>query len=519
MKTAIIIGAGPAGLTAAYYLLKETDIKPVIIEKDNVVGGLSRTVNFEGNRMDIGGHRFFTKNDEVAALWEKLLPPQGAPALDDKLLGRHVELVQGGADPEQCDAVFLNRQRISRIFYLRHFFAYPVSLGWETIRNLGLSRMAGICCSYLQAVLRKRQENNLEDFMINRFGRRLYETFFEKYTEKVWGRHPRDIGADWGSQRIKGVSISKVLSDFLQRALRIKRQESEASLIEKFRYPKYGPGQLWEKMRDEVMAMGGEIRMGCEAVELLPGTSGDLAGVVYECGNGRERLDADYVISSMPISQLLHTLSGYGVPDEVQAIGDKLPYRDFMTAGLLVDRLEIDNQTHHKTLGNIVPDCWIYIQEPDVKLGRLQVFNNWSPYLVESPESKVWLGLEYFCQQGDEMWQMQDEDFLAFAAGELEKIGIIRHNCVEKGCVVRMEKAYPAYFGSYKDFGKVREYLDTIPNLYCIGRNGQHRYNNMDHSMLTAIEAVRVIKSGSQDKRALWQVNTEENYHEVRQKG
>lgn len=514
-KKAIIIGAGPAGLTAAYYLLKKTDIHPIVLEQEDVVGGISRTVNFEGNRMDIGGHRFFSKSGEVTSLWSELLPLQGGPALDDKLLNRKCQLFEGGADPEKVDEVFLLRHRISRILYLRKLFSYPVSLGIDTVRNLGCKRMWGICFSYFSAMLKKRPEKNLEDFMINRFGERLYETFFEKYTEKVWGRHPKDIGAEWGAQRIKGVSLKKVLTDFFQRALRIKSKETEASLIESFQYPKYGPGQLWEKMRDEVLRLGGEIHMSGKVVNLLTdGSDGRLTGAV--CQKNEEKLEffADYIISSMPIAELVDAIPDELLDKNVKNIGRKLPYRDFMTAGLLVDRLELKNRTEHPTLGNIVPDCWIYVQEPDVKLGRIQIFNNWSPYLVEEPLKKVWLGLEYFCQKGDDLWQMSNEDFLTFAENELKKIGVIKDNCVEKGCVVRMEKAYPAYFGTYKEFPKLQKALDKIPNLYCVGRNGQHRYNNMDHSMLTAMAAVQAIADGSCNKASTWGVNTETDYHE-----
>ncbi|MGM9539684.1 NAD(P)/FAD-dependent oxidoreductase [Anaerovibrio sp.] len=516
-KKAIIIGAGPAGLTAAYYLLKNTDIQPIVLEQDDVVGGISRTVNFAGNRMDIGGHRFFSKSGEVTSLWAELLPLQGRPALDDKMLNRKCQLADGGADPEKVNEVFLLRHRISRILYLRKLFSYPVSLGIDTVRNLGFRRMLGICFSYLGAMLRKRPEKNLEDFMINRFGTRLYETFFEKYTEKVWGRHPKDIGAEWGAQRIKGVSLKKVLTDFFQRALRMKSKETEASLIESFQYPKYGPGQLWEKMRDEVLRLGGEIYMSSKVVRLLSDSSCErLTGVVFEKDGEIQELSAEYIISSMPIAELVDAIPNDMLDKDVKDIGRNLPYRDFMTAGLLVDRLELKNRTKHPTLGNIVPDCWIYVQEPDVKLGRIQIFNNWSPYLVEDPLKKVWLGLEYFCQKGDDLWQMKNEDFLAFAEDELKKIGVIRDGCVEKGCVVRMEKAYPAYFGTYKDFPKLQKALDEIPNLYCVGRNGQHRYNNMDHSMLTAMAAVQAISSDSADKTSVWGVNTETDYHEVK---
>ena len=519
MKTAVIIGAGPAGLTAAYELLCTTDIHPIVLESDEVIGGLSRTVEFAGNRMDIGGHRFFTKSPEVQALWHQLMPAASAPAWDDRVLGRTCRLDREGADPEQVDRVFLDRERISRIRYLKHFFDYPVSLNWQTISNLGLSRMAGIAGSYLYSSVHKRPERTLEDCMVNRFGRRLYETFFSGYTEKVWGRSPSQLGADWGSQRIKGVSLAVVLRDFMQRLFHRQPREVETSLIERFSYPKLGPGQFYECLREAVEARGGEIRMGCTAVSLVMAEDGHISQVDYVAPDGtRHSVRADYVLSSMPIKELCHALPGSWGNSSVRDIAASLPYRDFVTAGLLVKKLELHNETDYPTLGNIVPYCWIYIQEPDVKLGRLQVFNNWSPYLVRDPEHTVWLGLEYFCQEGDSLWNMSETDFLNFAAAELESIGVIRRNAVIEGHRVRMKKAYPAYYGSYRYISQVRAALDTISNLYCLGRNGQHRYNNMDHSMLTAIRAVDLIRQGISDKTTLWNVNTERDYQETTEK-
>lgn len=515
-KTAVIIGAGPAGLTAAYEFLKHTDIHPVILEKDSMVGGLSRTVNFSGNRMDIGGHRFFTKSHEVQNLWDTIMPRASAPAIDDRILQRECELDPAGADPEKEDAVFLNRQRVSRILYLHKFFDYPVSLNPTTIKNLGLFRMTGMGFSYLHSCFHKRKEITLEDFMINRFGKKLYQTFFEGYTEKVWGKSPRNLSADWGSQRIKSISIGAVLKDFFQRAFHLQPKEVQTSLIERFSYPKYGPGEFYECLRDEVLRLGGEIRMNAETMGFKGTDDKNLTYVLYKDGEGKiQESKADYVLSSMPVKDLVRALPDGWIRKEAKQTAEELPYRDFMTAGLLVDRLELENHTHHKTLNHIIPDCWIYIQEPEVKIGRLQVFNNWSPYLVKDPMHTVWIGLEYFCQEGDSLWSMDDSDFLAFAEKELQKIHVIRPGAVKEGHVVRMQKAYPAYYGSYKEFPLLQKELDTIPNLYCIGRNGQHRYNNMDHSMLTAMEAVKLIKESKTDKTSLWKVNTETDYQEI----
>lgn len=510
-KHAIIIGAGPAGLTAAYYLLKHTDIKPIVLEKENFIGGISRTVSFSGNRMDIGGHRFFTKNEEVLKLWNELMPAQGEPAFDDKLLERESVLTEGGANPEEVDEVFLNRRRVSRIFYRRKFFSYPISLSLETIKNLGLGEMFSIGMSFLKAKFSKREEHTLEDFMVNRFGQKLYETFFRDYTTKVWGRTPQEIGADWGAQRIKGLSLGKTILDFFKKTFGFKDGAGETSLIERFYYPKFGPGQLWETLAKEIRKLGGEVLINSN-VKSLHVVDNVIKSVKVESPAGMLTFPADYFLSSMPLKELADALDD-GLSLRQLTIARGLPYRDFITVGLLVDKLQLENHTKIKTLGNIVPDCWIYIQEPSVKLGRLQIFNNWSPYLVADPEHTVWLGLEYFCDEGDELWNMSDEDFIAFAAVELVNIGIIKKDGIKLATRVKVPKAYPAYFDSYENISELREGLDAIKNLYCIGRNGQHRYNNMDHSMLTALAAVCAI-AGKFSKADVWKINADKTYHE-----
>lgn len=510
-KHAIIIGAGPAGLTVAYYLLKLTDIKPIVLEKEKFIGGISRTMNFSGNRMDIGGHRFFTKNEEVRKLWNELLPAQGSPALDDKILERESVLTEGGANPEEVDEVFLNRRRVSRIFYRRKFFSYPISLSLETIRNLGLFEMFTIGASFLKSKFNQREEHTLEDFMINRFGQKLYETFFRDYTTKVWGRTPQQIGADWGAQRIKGLSLGKTILDFFKKTFGSKDGAGETSLIERFYYPKFGPGQLWETLAKEIKKRGGEV-LTTSNVKSFHVVDNVIKSVRVDSPAGMLTFPADYFLSSMPLKELADALDD-GLSLRQLMIARGLPYRDFITVGLLVDKLLLENHTKIKTLGNIVPDCWIYIQEPSVKLGRLQIFNNWSPYLVADPENTVWLGLEYFCNEGDELWNMDDEDFIAFAALELVNIGIIKKDDIKLATRVKVPKAYPAYFDTYENIDELREGLDAIKNLYCIGRNGQHRYNNMDHSMLTALAAVCAI-AGKFSKADVWKVNADKTYHE-----
>lgn len=514
-KTALIIGAGPAGLTAAYELLKHTDIKPLIVEESDQIGGISRTVEHNGNRMDIGGHRFFSKNDEVNALWQELMPLQGKPSRDDAALGIRKPLAAGGPDPETQEEVMLLRNRVSRIYYLKKFFDYPISLKWATLRNMGFVRTVKAGCGYVWSCLFKKEEDSLKNFYINRFGAPLYEMFFEDYTKKVWGRDPADISADWGAQRVKGLSLSKALWSILSKPFKKDQKQVETSLIEQYYYPKKGPGQLWETLADRIEAMGGQILMNCR-VEEVETDGNTVTGVTVRANGRRLPLKADYYFSSMPVKDLVAGM-GDVPPQAVRDIARELPYRDFITVGLLVDRLKLKNETSIKTVGNIVPDCWIYIQERGVKLGRLQIFNNWSPYMVQDPEHTVFIGLEYFCNEGDELWEMADEDFIALATTELVRIGVIDRDAVLDSVRVKMKKAYPAYFGVYEQFDTVKDWLSGIDNLWCIGRNGQHRYNNMDHSMLTAMEAVRAVAAGRTDKTAVWNVNTEQEYHEQKQ--
>lgn len=517
-KSAVIIGAGPAGLTAAYCLLKETDIVPVILEEESFVGGISRTAEHNGNRMDIGGHRFFTKSDEVNGIWQEMMPMQGAPSRDDIILGTTDKpLAEGGPDPESEERVMLLRRRVSRIFYLKKFFDYPITLKAETFRNMGFWRTVKAGFGYVWSAVFKKKEDSLRNFYINRFGKPLYEMFFEDYTEKVWGINPRYLPADWGAQRVKGLSLMKAVWNVIAKPFRKKGGKVETSLIEQYKYPKMGPGQLYEMMASEIERMGGKIVRNSKVIRVLV-EEGRVAKVVA-LEEGREvEYAGDEYFSSMPIKDLVAGM-GEAPPADVRRVAGGLPYRDFMTVGLLVNKLKIQNKTKIKTVGDIVPDCWIYIQEREVKIGRLQVFNNWSPYMVADPENTVWIGLEYFCDEGDEYWRMSDADFIDFALGELSDIGIIDKADVLDSVRIRVKKAYPSYFGVYSEFPIVREYLSGIGNLWCIGRNGQHKYNNMDHSMLTAVEAARRAARGDRDKGAVWDVNTEREYHEVRSGG
>ena len=519
-KKVVIIGAGPAGLTAANEFLKgDNNIHPIILEESEYIGGISRTATYKGNRMDIGGHRFFSKDDRVNEIWEELLPLQGAPSKDDKDLGIEKPLSPNGPDPEKTDLVMLYRNRVSRIYFLHKFFDYPISLKWSTIHNMGFGRTMKAGFGYLGAKIHRRKETNLENFYINRFGKPLYQMFFEDYTEKLWGVHPSKISADWGAQRVKGLSISKAIGQALKKAFHIHSKKTETSLIEQFKYPKKGPGELYETMAKRIEEMGGEIHMKQKVNGFTFAEDGSITAVkaVDEQGN-ITTYDCEDVISSMPIKDLLESIGEERVGKEVYKIGTNLPYRDFLTVGLLIDHLKVKNKTKVKTFNDLIPDNWIYVQDREVRLGRIQVFNNWSPYMVEDYKNKVWLGLEYFCSEGDKMWAMPDKDFIEKAKQDLITIGMIDSDKnVLDAMMIHVKKAYPAYFGTYKDFPKVRAYLDSIPNLYCVGRNGQHRYNNMDHSMVTAIEATKVILSGSKDKTPIWSVNTEKEYHEEKE--
>lgn len=518
MKKVIIIGAGPAGLTAANELLKDGgDFDVTILESTQAIGGISQTVEYHGNRMDIGGHRFFSKNDEIMKWWSDLMPIQGAPSYDDKVLGREKPLSEGGPDPEKDDEVMLVRTRVSRIYYNKKFFDYPVKMSASTIKNMGFATTVAAGFSYLKAAMFKKPEDSLENFYINRFGKKLYSMFFEGYTEKLWGRHPRDISADWGSQRVKGLSIRAVLKDMFSKAFGGKKKNNnvETSLIEQFWYPKYGPGQLWELAADKAVKSGAKLLKGY-TVKNIVCESGNIKSVVCDTPDGEKTVEGDIFISTMPVKDLVEGMTGEKPDKEIVDIAKGLPYRDFVTVGLLVKKLNLENKTDMKTLGNIVPDCWIYVQEPGVKVGRIQIFNNWSPYMVEKPEESVWIGLEFFCTEGDSFWNMSDEECISLAVKELEEMGIVSHDDIIDSHREKVKKAYPAYFDTYSEIDKLIEYLNGFENLYCTGRNGQHRYNNMDHSMLTAIIAARNIKSDKKDKTDIWNVNTEKEYHETK---
>lgn len=521
-RTAIIIGAGPAGLTAAYELLTRTDIQPIIVEQSDRLGGIATTINYKGNRIDIGGHRFFSKSDRVMDWWLARMPIQAvtgdAPMLTHQRQSRSVLPHADAPDPEHTDLVMLVRQRLSRIYFLRRFFSYPIRLSVDTLRKLGIVRTLRIGVSYVwSALFPIRNEQNLEQFFINRFGRELYRTFFQSYTEKVWGVPCSQISAEWGAQRIKGLSVWKTLTHAARtlagaKSGGIAQKNTETSLIEQFLYPKYGPGQMWEEVARQVVEMGGHIHFNYTVDKLYTANNTITAVDATDASTGEKKhLVGDYVFSTMPVKDIVRALDA-DVPADVRTVAEGLVYRDFLTVGLLLNRMSIGGKTGEK----LVKDNWIYIQEPDVLVGRLQVFNNWSPYMIADP-SKVWLGLEYFCNETDDIWKKSDSEMMRFAVEELHSIGIIDRAEVLDGTVIRMPKTYPAYFGTYDKFSTVQQYMASFGNLFLIGRNGMHKYNNQDHSMLTAMMAVDNIIEGRTDKENLWAVNAEQVYHETKQ--
>lgn len=512
-KTAVIIGAGPAGLTAAYELLKKTSVHPIVLEADpEYVGGISRTVNYKGNRIDIGGHRFFSKSDTVMKWWAQMLPvalPEGENV--DITYQRTTRALTEGlkrATPKDGDNVMHVRPRKTRIIYNGKFFAYPVELSLDTLLKLGPIKVLKIGSTYAYSALFPiRPERTLEDFFLNRFGSELYKTFFKSYTEKVWGVSCTDLSAEWGAQRIKGLSITKAILHAVKKVARVGALSGkgvETSLIEQFLYPTYGPGQMWEVAAQRVRERGGEIRMGVRAKRIVQ-DGARITAVVVERGGKEESIQADYVFSTTDVCDLVRMMSD--VPRDVRSISDELQYRDFLTVGLLLKEKPKEKD------GSPLTDTWDYVHEPGVSVGRVQLFHNWHPKLV-ADQRHGWVGLEYFVDEGDDLWSMKDKDLIRLGSDELERIGLRQGIEVLDGVVIRQPKAYPGYFGAYEEFSTVRTFLDTIPNLFPVGRNGMHRYNNQDHSMLAAMVAVDCIRQGSIDKSPMWRVNTEEEYHE-----
>lgn len=507
--TIIIIGAGPAGLTAALEL-QAAGKNVIIMESDKQVGGISKTVNHNGNRIDIGGHRFFSKSDWVMNWWTDILPVQADASLHGKELRYQGQSRNVPADAKQAtesdDAVMLVRNRISRIYFNRNFFDYPLKLNADFFKKIGLKNTFTFGVSYVKSkVFPIKSEKSLEDFFINRFGNKLYRQFFKEYTEKVWGVPCSQISAEWGAQRVKSLSITKALWHALRSSLGISNtQAKQTSLIESFIYPKYGPGQIWEKVAEQFIASGGILKMQHRVVGINIENKKATAVIVENEDGKRSEMQCSHLISTMPVKDLIRASSD-AWPQDVKETAASLEYRDFITVGLLYTQTASKYDLH---------DNWIYIQEPGVNVGRIQVFKNWSPYMVSDPEN-IWFGLEFFSKEGDELWSLTDDELKNLAQKEMIDIGIIDGKFAIDSVVIRVPKAYPGYFGeSYKQFHKIRDAVDKIDNLFLVGRNGMHRYNNQDHSMLTAKEAADQIISGKTEKSKIWNINIDDDYHE-----
>jgi protoporphyrinogen oxidase len=460
----VVIGGGPAGLTAAYMLAKSGQAATVL-EGTDTVGGISQTAQYKGFRFDIGGHRFFTKVEPVEALWHEILGDE-----------------------------FIKVPRLSRIFYDGKFFDYPLK-AMNALRGLGLWNAIVIVTSYIKSnVSPSPVEENFEQWVSNRFGKKLYEVFFKTYTEKVWGIPCTEIRAEWAAQRIQGLSLAKAIVS----AVPITKRSSDIkTLINEFQYPRFGPGQMWEMCRDRIREMGSDVLMRHE-VTALEHQDGRIVAARVQTPEGERRIAGEHFISTMPVRSLVRALDPEPPADVVEA-AEGLRYRDFLTVALILDEQDL------------FPDNWIYIHAAEVKVGRIQNFGNWSKAMLADPE-KSCLGLEYFCFEGDGLWESADEDLIALATREIDQLGLARASSVLDGTVVRMPKAYPIYDEAYRGhLDKIREFIDPIPNLHPVGRNGMHKYNNQDHSMLTAMMSVWNMQGESHD---VWEVNTDFEYHE-----
>jgi protoporphyrinogen oxidase len=514
----VIVGAGPAGLTAAYELASAGITDITVLEATGEVGGLSQSVNYKGNRIDIGGHRFFSKSDWVMDWWLRMLPLAAPGRSDDKPLqlayqGKWRELYDAATARETDANVMLVRNRLSRIYFDGKFFDYPLKANLETALKLGLWRCMAFGASYAWSRLFPRKpERSLEDFFINRFGRRLYLQFFKEYTEKVWGTPCNQISAEWGAQRVKSLSVSKALLHAIMKPFRRSGLggAEQTSLIERFLYPKLGPGLMWEVTAERLRKMGVRLVLDARVKSIEQHEGRITAAWVTRADGAEERYEGDDFVSTMPVRDLMLGMTP-PPPAGVRAIAAGLQYRDFVIIGLLYRKL-MRNPVGKGPL-NLVPDNWIYVQEPGVKVGRLQIFNNWSPYLVRDPGT-VWIGMEYFCSEGDELWEMPDDELKRLGLQEMRHLKLAEPQEHLDSVVIRMPKAYPGYFGTYGSFDELRKYLDAIPNLFLVGRNGMHRYNNQDHSMLSAKRAADAILSGSRDKSGIWNVNIDDEYHE-----
>jgi protoporphyrinogen oxidase len=512
----LIIGAGPAGLSAAHKLSQQKDTEIIIWEKNSQVGGLARTLSHQGFLFDLGPHRFFTKNDEINEFWENILPLQGKSSAEDLKWKKNNQLSDrpDAPDPEKDNRVMLSKNRLTRMFFKQKFFDYPLKLNAENLLKLGPINCLFIGLSYLQIKLFPRQpEINLEDFYINRFGKKLYQFFFKDYTEKVWGVPCKNIPKEWGAQRVKDLSLTKMISNFIKSALGLKNNNQQTSLIDKFTYPKYGAGHFYQTLADSLLQAGVKIELNTELKELKH-ENGLIKSVSGEKTNGQKIIleEISNVISTMPIKELVTSLSPQS-PKEISIITEALPYRNSIIVAILYKKLSINNETKILTRANIIPDHWIYIHESGVDMVRISLFNNFSEFML-GDKNLPWMSLEYCCNESDAIWKQTDALIIEKAKIELEKMGLANYNDFITAKVEKIEKSYPAYFGSYAEFPKIKEYLDKFTNLFPTGRNGQHKYNNMDHSIACGFEAANLIIQNKKDKNFLWSINTDTEYQE-----
>ncbi|MCT4615624.1 MAG: NAD(P)/FAD-dependent oxidoreductase [Marinifilaceae bacterium] len=524
-KIGVIIGAGPAGLSLAYELITRTDIKPIVIEKSSYMGGISRTVDYKGNKIDIGGHRFYSKSERVVEWWSNILPKQSKISIEDKILKEiypeylhNKNLAPNGADPEKTNKLFLIRNRLSRILFLSKLFNYPISLSWNLFVNIGPVRILNILISYLYRKIYPLKVKSLEDFFKNNFGDVLYKIFFKDYTEKVWGVPCSEIPPEWGNQRVKQLSVMESLKHALKKWKNgsLENKNTVTSLIGEFLYPKYGPGMLWEEVARLIKEKGGEIYINSECIDIKL-DSERVSSISYIDSTGLQHLSANYVFSTMPISELFNAIGKNNLPEPIYNISQNLQYRSFITVGLLLNKLKLKNQSGLKTVNNVIPDNWIYIQEKNIKCGRVQIFNNWSPYMVKDI-NKVWIGLEYFCDENDDLWSMSETEMKNFAISEMHQIQFIEKQDIIDSVVISYPKTYPSYFGeAYKHIDEIIEYVNKIPNLFLLGRNGMHKYNNMDHSVLCAMTIVDNLLSNITTKDNLWKLDTEKIQYEYQE--
>lgn len=478
MKTIAIIGAGPAGLSTAYSVLsKSGDFQVTIFEKESQVGGLSKTFEYEGGRLDIGGHRFYTKNDDVLKMWKDILP--------------------------YSSTGMLLRDRKSHILWDGKLIEYPIRMNFQTMKTFGLLQGIKVAASYLATAKNSSSIKSLEDFYIHRFGKRLYSMFFEHYTYKVWGIPACQLSPDWGAQRVQGISLYSLIKGNL---LKRKNSDKQRSLITEYYYPAYGAGQFWDSLRDRIIENGGIIKCNCDVTRLIH-TDNKISGLEYREGTNLRIQNFDYVVSSMPLRDMISIISNS--PKCVRSVANRLKYRDMIILGI-----EFSKQDMGPIFGTASSDSWLYMQDPKISFGRVQILNNWSPYAVVHNNS-ILLELEFFCNENDSLWTMSDNNLLAQSLSELVQCGLCQQKArIQSYIVKRITKAYPVYTDGYYELDIVKEWIDKITNLRCIGRNGQHKYNNMDHSVEVGIEAARSILNPEYDTRRLWSVNNEQQYLE-----